>query len=101
MTVAVPPPIMTRGVAQVLGELAQEIEVLGATLCSNGDFAATHMGELQAIDLIAQKLGSLSGLLQADCAATAIGEVQLDALRSRFSSLHDELAAHLSPSQEG
>ena len=91
-----PPPAVARGVAEVLGELAQEIELLGATLCTNPEFAASHMGELQAIDLIAQKLGSLSGLLRADCAETAIGQVQLDALRQRFAHLHQELAGHLS-----
>jgi len=95
MSEVAPPPAVARGVAQVLGELAEEIELLGATLCTNPSFAATHMGELQAIDLIAQKLGSLSGLLQADCAETAIGAVQLDGLRQRFSNLHEELAGHL------
>lgn len=96
MNPAAPLPAVARGVAEVLGELAQEIEVLGATLCGNPQFAANHIGELQAIDLIAQKLGSLSGMLRADCAVTAIGQVQLDALRQRFSSLHQELIGHMS-----
>lgn len=88
------PASVTKGVAEVLAELAQEIELLGATLCGHPGFAADHMDELQAIDLIAQKLGTLSGLLRADCAVTAIGGVQLDALRERFAHLAQDLAGH-------
>lgn len=89
------PPVVARGIADVLAELATEIEHLGGTLCANPAFAAGHMAELQAIDLIAQKLGSLSGLLRADCPVTAIGAVQLDTLRDRFTHLAHELAAQL------
>lgn len=88
-------PAVNRSVAEVLAELAAEIELLGATLCSHPVFVADHIGELQAIDLIAQKLGTLSGLLAADCAATALGTVPLDALRERFAHLAQELSGHL------
>lgn len=93
--IAAPPPAVARGVAEVLTELADEIERLGGTLCAHPVFAAEHLSELQAIDLIAQKLGSLAGVLRADCAVTAISGVQLDALKNRFIHLADELHSHM------
>lgn len=75
------------GTAGILHELAHEIEALGEKFCRDSHFTAAHLDELQAIDLIAQKLSSLGTVLAADCPATAVGEMQLEVLRDRFVGL--------------
>lgn len=71
-------------IAMVLDELAQDVETLGASLCSDIDVAMRHMDSLQAIDLIAQKQRSLAKLLNADCLETEVERIGLDILRERM-----------------
>jgi hypothetical protein len=73
-----------RQIALVLEELAQEVEGLGAALCSDMDVAMRHMESLQAIDLIAQKQRSLAALLNANCLKTEVERIGLDILRERM-----------------
>ena len=73
-------------VADVLHELATEIEDLGTTLCLDTAIIQHHVGTLQSIDLIAQKQRWLATLLQADCAHTAVSTIGVEALKARFAS---------------
>jgi hypothetical protein len=73
-------------VADVLSELASEIEELGTTLCLDPAIIAHHVGTLQSIDLIAQKQRWLATLLHADCPLTAVDTIGVEALKARFSA---------------
>lgn len=73
-----------RQIAVVLEELSQEVEALGATLCTDMDIAMRHMDALQSIDLIAQKQRSLASLLDADCPTEQIEKIAIDTLRERM-----------------
>lgn len=73
--------------AQVLADLSQEIEQLGADLCADPAVALHHLEALQAIDLIAQKQRSLAQMLEADCPKTAVSGIGLDALAGHLQAL--------------
>ena len=75
------------GVAEILEELAGEVECLGETLCADPDVIARHFGQLQGIDLIAQTARQLSMLVGSSNPATALGDVRLEALRRRLHEL--------------
>lgn len=74
-------------VAQMLAEISAEMEALGEALCHDPAFAARHMVELQAIDLISQKQRSLASLLEADCPASAVSQVGLEDVATRLRRL--------------
>lgn len=83
------PPIDTGqrlSLADVMSELACEIEQLGGVLCSSPELAGQFPRELQALDLIAQMQQAMAGLLQADCMGCAIDEVRIESLRDRLSA---------------
>jgi len=71
-------------VADVLGELASEIEALGTALCMDGSIVARHTATLQSIDLIAQKQRWLATLLMADCPLSAVDTIGVETLKARF-----------------
>lgn len=70
--------------ARVLHELTEQIEALGTRLCSNKAVLADHLGDLQAIDLIAQKQRALAELLLADCPIKGVAGIGVEELRARF-----------------
>ena len=72
--------------AEVLIELGNEIEALGTALCRDPALAETHMHELQAIDLIAQKQRALASLFAAGLSESAIESVGIDAVRAKLST---------------
>lgn len=74
-------------VADVLQELAGEIENLGTSLCTDPDVLQRHIGTLQAIDLIAQKQRWLATLLQADCPLDAVNTIGVETLKARFTPM--------------
>lgn len=74
-------------VADVLDELAADIELLGAVLCADPVLVDRHMQELQAIDLITQKQRSLGMLLRADCPVSALSSIGLEDLKKRLQQL--------------
>ena len=76
-----------RQIAVVLEELAQDVEALGAKLCTDMDIAMRHMDSLQGIDLIAQKQRSLAALLEADCPMEQVEKIAIDVLRERMRML--------------
>lgn len=76
--------------AEVLTELGTEVEALGEVLCRDEDFAARHVRELQAIDLIAQKQRALAAILAAGFSEAEMHRISLEALRSRFCGFMDE-----------
>lgn len=78
--------------AEVLTELGIEVEALGEVLCRDEDFAARHVRELQAIDLIAQKQRALAAILAAGFSETEMRRISLDALRQRFCGFMDDSA---------
>ena len=71
-------------VADILGELAGEIEQLGERLCSDPAIVANHLAQLQVIDLIGQQQRWLAAMLRADCPLAAIDTIGVEALRDRF-----------------
>jgi hypothetical protein len=73
-----------RQIAVVLEELSQEVEALGAALCTDMDIAMRHVDTLQSIDLIAQKQRSLAALLDAECPEAQIEQIAIDTLRERM-----------------
>ncbi len=83
---AVPAFVDLAAVADILGELGNELEALGASLCCDPMVAARHVVALQAFDLIAQKQHGIASLLRADCPVTALAELGLDDLKRRLGS---------------
>ena len=79
--------------AEVLGELGTEIEALGEVLCRDDGFAAKHVRELQAIDLIAQKQRALAAILLAGFSDTEMRRITIEALHTRFAGFLDGSAA--------
>lgn len=71
-------------VADVLIELASEIEELGARLCTDPAIITRHIAQLQSIDLIAQKQRWLATMLHADCPMSAVDTIGVEALKERF-----------------
>jgi len=86
---AVPVFVDLAAVADVLGELSNEVEALGVTLCLDADVAARHIETLQAFDLIAQKQRGLAALLRADCPVAALAALGLEELKQRLGSPFD------------
>ena len=72
----------------MLVELASEIEDLGARLCTDPAIIASHIAQLQSIDLIAQKQRWLATMLHADCPLSAVDTIGLEVLKDRFSTHH-------------
>ncbi len=80
-------PIAIYGaVAQVLTELAEDVEDLGSGLCANPLITAEHMVELQGIDLFAQTLRQLSDVLAANDPAVGAAQIKMEKLRDRILS---------------
>ena len=75
------------GVADILEELAGEVECLGETLCTDPDVIGRHFDKLQGIDLIAQTARQLGILVGSNNPTTALGDVRLEALRHRLHEL--------------
>jgi len=79
----------TIAVAELLNELAHDLETLGGELCSDHALASRHMHALQAIDTIVQKQKALSSLLVADVPALAIRQITLASLADRLIAMID------------
>ena len=75
------------GVAEILEELASEVECLGESLCADPDVIVRHMDQLQGIDLIAQTARQLGMLVGSDNPTAALDDVRLEALRHRLHTL--------------
>ncbi|HWU03014.1 MAG TPA: hypothetical protein VN222_09780 [Novosphingobium sp.] len=73
-------------VADILNELAHEIEDLGTALCIDPAILANHVSTLQSVDLIAQKQRWLATLLRADCPMSAVSTIGVEALKARFAA---------------
>lgn len=71
-------------IADILGELSEEIETLGVRLCCNPAVAREHMADLQAIDLIGQKQRWLADLLRAECPVSAVEAINVEMLQRRM-----------------
>ncbi|WP_174522589.1 hypothetical protein [Novosphingobium lentum] len=84
---ALPVFVDLAAIAEVLGELGNEVEQLGVSLCCDPAVAVNHMHALQAFDLIAQKQRGLAALLRAECPTTAKAALGLDELKVRLGSL--------------
>lgn len=78
-------PIHLARVADVLENLAHEIEALGHDLCGDPELLARYIGELQRFDRIAQFQRELAGLLRADCHRTALSKLRMDELAELLS----------------
>lgn len=84
---AVPVFVDLAAVAEVLGELGNEVEALGVSLCNDPAVASQHMAALQAFDLIAQKQHGLAALLRAECPASALAALGLEELKLRLGTM--------------
>ncbi len=76
-------------VSEILSELGDEVEALAVLLCCDPAVAAGHMEALQAFDHIAQKQRGLAALLRAECPASALAALGLEALKQRLESPFD------------
>ena len=81
---AMPAFVDLAAIAAILAELGDDIEHLGATLCTDPAIAANHIEALQAIDLIAQKQRGLASFLGAECPVSASATLGLEALKARL-----------------
>lgn len=73
--------------AQIADELEcarEEIERLGAILCSDPALVERHVSALQALDMLGQQQLALAAILRADDPQAAIGETPLETLRIRL-----------------
>lgn len=73
-----------REAAGILLELAAQVEALGARLCTDPAVIARHIGELQIIDLIAQKQIHLAELLLAECPHAAVDAMSVEDVKLRI-----------------
>ena len=88
---AIPICIELAMIADILGELGEEIERLGVSLGMDPAVSGQHMTTLQAIALIAQKQRGLATFLRAECPISAAAAIELEELRSRL-GLHHKAA---------
>ena len=79
-------PSHLRTAAEILVEMSEEIERLGAGLCCDPAVITHHVAALQGIDLMAQKQRWLASVLRAECQDTEVGRISVESLRERFSS---------------
>ena len=73
--------------AQIADELEcarEEIERLGAILCSDPALVERHISALQALDMLGQQQLALAAILRADDPQVAIGNTPLERLRRRL-----------------
>lgn len=70
--------------ADILDELADDIEAIGARLCTDMAIAQRHAVQLQGMDLQAQTARCLAQVLRSDCPATAVAAISLEALQERL-----------------
>ncbi len=64
----------------------EEIERLGAILCSDPALVERHVSALQALDMLGQQQLALAAILRADDPQAAIGDTPLERLRVRLES---------------
>jgi hypothetical protein len=81
---ALPVMIDLVAIADILAEMANDLEHLGAALCRNPAVVTDHIIGLQMIDAIAQKQHALANVLRADCHKTAWSSLNLDELKLRI-----------------
>lgn len=86
---ALPVFVDLSAVAEILGELGDEVERLGVSLCLDPEVASRHIEALQAFDLIAQKPRGLASLLRADCHGSALAALGLEELKLRLGTPFD------------
>lgn len=77
-------PTHLQTAADILVEMSEEIEALGATLCGDPAVLGSHLGALQGIDLMAQKQRWLATLLRAECRDSEVARISVESLRQRF-----------------
>jgi len=70
--------------ADILVEMSEEIEALGAMLCTDPLVLGNHMAALQGIDLMAQKQRWLAAVLSAESHDDEVARISVDSLRERF-----------------
>ncbi len=80
-------------ISQILKDMAESSEDLGADLSANPQVLDNHMVQLQRIDLFAQTLSHLANILAAEHPDLAVGEVRLDQLRHQLAAANVAAAA--------
>lgn len=84
--------------AQIANELEcmrEEIERLGAILCSDPALVERHVSALQALDMLGQQQLALAAILRSENPHDAIGGTPLERLRVRLEqALEHEGAPH-------
>ena len=76
-------------IADELDCARQEIERLGALLCSDPALVVAHMNSLQALDMIGQQQLALAAVLRAEDPQAAIAHTPLEQLRERLEQALD------------
>lgn len=75
-------------VAEVLDEIALDIEALGCGLCLDPALVAAHGESLQAIDRLAQTMAALAHVMRSACLDSAMAGVALEDLRDKLVAAH-------------
>lgn len=75
---------LLNGVANVLLEMALDVENIGANLCRDPAVLAEHFDQMQSVDVLAQTMRQIADVLQAPCALKGVSAVQLEGLRERL-----------------
>ena len=70
--------------SDILIEMSEEIEALGASLCVDPTIIGNHLAALQGIDLMAQKQRWLAAVLRAECQDSEVSRISVESLRNRF-----------------
>lgn len=72
-------------VAEILDEMACDIEHIGAGLCADPHVAEHHAARLQGIDLMSQTARGLAGVLRSHRMSASVAELGLQDLQERLS----------------
>ncbi len=80
-------------ISQILKDMAESSEDLGADLSANPQVLDNHMVQLQRMDLFAQTLSQLATVLATEHPDQAVCEVRLDQLRHQLAAANVAAAA--------
>ncbi len=78
--------------ADELDAAQAQLEGLGMKLCADPAVARAHMQELQAIDYVGQRCGSVAAILRSDDMHAASHAATLESITDRLASLIDGIA---------
>lgn len=79
-------PPQFAALAAILLDLSNEIEAVGSRFCTDPEFVANHLHDLQIFDRVCQVQKEVADLLVAECPACAMQNLRLDFMRLRLAT---------------